>query len=93
MTRNRTIFFTAALCGAALGRAWAQAPQVATLDIEWENAVGYGDDVADPARRTTSPNIVTPANIINLTPFVGIADIVSVNGKPAEPYGCCQSRG
>ncbi len=84
MTRNLKLFIAAALCAAAFGRAWAQAPQFATLDIEFENAVGYGDNVADPSQRATSPNPVTPTSIINLTPFVGIADIVSVNGKPAK---------
>ena len=84
MTRNWKLFIAAALCAAAFGRAWAQAPQFATLDIEFENAVGYGDNVADPSQRATSPNPVTPTSIINLTPFVGIADIVSVNGKPVK---------
>ncbi len=67
MIGKRKVFVTAAVC-AAFGRAWAQAPQFATLDIEWENAVGYVDVV--------SPNPRT------FMPFYGIADIVSVNGKP-----------
>jgi len=69
MIGKRKVFVTAAVC-AAFGRAWAQAPQFATLDIEWENAVRYVDVV--------SPNPRT------FMPFYGIADIVSVNGKPAR---------
>jgi hypothetical protein len=84
MTRKCKPYIAAAICSIAVGQAWAQAPRVATLDIEWENAVGYGDNLADPSQRATSPDPVTPASIINLTPFVGIADIVSVNGKPAK---------
>jgi len=70
MIEKRKVFVTAAVFCAAFGRAWAQAPQFATLDIEWENAVGYVDVV--------SPNPRT------FMPFYGIADIVSVNGKPAR---------
>jgi hypothetical protein len=53
------------------------------LDIEWENAVGYIDDLADPSKLVTSPGMLT-ANIRNFMPFIAIADIVSVNGKPAK---------
>jgi hypothetical protein len=84
MNGNRTIFFTAALCTAALGRAWAQAPQFATLDIAWENGVTYGDDVGDPSRFATSTNAPVPGNVKNFVSFVVIGDIVSVNGKPAK---------
>ena len=53
MIGKRKVFVTAAVC-AAFGRAWAQAPQFATLDIEWENAVGYVD-VVSPNPRTSMP--------------------------------------
>jgi hypothetical protein len=83
MIGNRKAFVTAAIRAAALGRAWAQEPQFATLDIEWENAVGYVDDLADPSKLVTSPDVVSP-NPRTFMPFYGIADIVSVNGKPAR---------
>lgn len=83
MTRNWDRIITATLCAASFGRSWAQAPRVATLDIEWENAVGYIDDLADPSKLVTSPNMVD-GNFRNFMPFFGIADIVSVNGKPAK---------
>jgi hypothetical protein len=83
MIRKQKTYITAALCAVACGRTWAQAPQVATLDIEWENAVAYIDDLADPSKLVTSPNPVT-ASIRNFMPEITIADIVSVNGKPAR---------
>src|ERR1700730_8796337 len=41
MIRNWKSLISATICAVAFGRALAQAPQFATLDIEWENAVGY----------------------------------------------------
>ena len=82
MLRNWKFFLTAAIC-AAVGRAWAQAPRGITLDIAWENSVGYLDDVPDPARLVTSPGALT-TNIRNFMRFIAVADIVSVNGKPAK---------
>jgi hypothetical protein len=77
-------FIAAALiCAAGFSQVRAQAPRIAILDIEWENAVSYIDDLADPARLVTSPNPVT-VNSRNFMPFLAIGDIVSVNGKPAK---------
>jgi hypothetical protein len=74
---------TAVLYGAVVARAWAQAPRPVTLDIEWENSVGYLDDLSDPSKLVTSPGI--PAlNLRNFMRFIAIADIISVNGKPAK---------
>lgn len=84
MTTKRKAYITAALCAAGFGRAWAQAPQVATLDIAWENGVTYGDDVGDPSRFATSPNPPVLGNPKNFVSFVVIGDIVSINGKPAK---------
>src|SRR5882724_7470065 len=83
MTRNRKPSFSAAICVIAVGQAWAQAPRVATLDIEWENAVVYIDDVGAPSKIVTSPTSVTP-NVRNFMTFFAIGDIVSVNSKPAK---------
>src|ERR1700732_1935514 len=84
MTRKKwKSLITAALCAVFFGRAWAQEPRVATLDIAWENAVVYIDDLADPAKLVASPNPVTP-NVRNFMTFMAIGDIVSVNGKPAK---------
>lgn len=83
MIRNWKPFVTAVLCTVALRHAWAQVPQFATLDIEWENGVNYFQDTADPTRLATSATMVG-ANIRNFMAGTAIADIVSVNGKPAR---------
>ena len=82
---NRKLIVTAALFGATFGRAWAQAPQLTALDIEWQNAVGYIGDIADPTKYATSPTPVPfNLNVKDFGAFLAIADIVSVNGKPAR---------
>src|SRR5712691_2507385 len=76
-------FITATLCTVALRHAWAQAPEFAILEMERENTVAYVGDLTDPFKIGTSPNMVN-ANLRNFMPFIGVADIVSVNGKPAR---------
>src|SRR5437762_2086099 len=76
-------WIAAALCTFALRHAWAQGPLFATLEIERENTVAYVGDLADPFKIGTSSNMVN-ANLRNFMPFIGFADIVSVNGKPAR---------
>jgi uncharacterized protein (TIGR03437 family) len=82
MIRNNLIAF-AALC-AGLGQARAQAPQFATLDIGFENYVAYLNDVSDPSKIGTSSGATIPSILKNFMTSVLIADIVSVNGKPAK---------
>src|SRR5262245_50212899 len=71
------------LCGVAPQRAWAQTPQFATLDVAWENGVTYFADTSDPTRFATSPDMLT-TRTRNFMGNTAIADIVSVNGKPAK---------
>ena len=83
MITNLKPFLTSAICAIVTGQAWAQAPRAITLDIEWENSVGYLDDLPDPSKLVTSPGIPT-FNLRNFMRFIAIADIISVNGKPAK---------
>src|SRR2546421_12766781 len=83
MLRKRQAFVTAVLCAVAGRPACAQAPQLAVLDIEYENGVNYFGDLADPSRFATSSDVVS-ATVRNFLPFIGVDDIVSVNGKPAK---------
>src|SRR5712692_6228179 len=83
MTRKWNRIITAAFCAGVLGQAWAQTPQFATLDIEWENVVIYADNLADRSRLATAPNAVN-VNLRNFMPLITIGDIVSVNGRPAR---------
>jgi hypothetical protein len=91
MTKNWKPFIALLLSATAAGQAWAQAPRIAGLDIAFENGVTYGDP-GDPFQYATSPTppVVTsaPKNFGN---YIVIADIVSVNGKPAK--GSMAARG
>lgn len=83
MIRKWSPYLVTAICAITAGQLWAQAPRVATLDIEWQNAVVYIDDLADPAKLGTSQSPATPSTR-NFMPFLAFGDIVSVNGKPAR---------
>jgi len=83
MTKTWDRIITAAFCIVALGQALAQTPPFATLDVEWENGVIYTDNLADRSKLATAPNIVN-VNLRNFMPLIAIADIVSVNGRPAR---------
>src|SRR6266851_2852500 len=72
----------AVICAAGFSQARAQTPRIATLDIGWENAVTYGDNYS-LSNYATSPTPPTPPPR-NFGAFMGIADIVSVNGKSAR---------
>jgi hypothetical protein len=81
-------FGLATICSIAAGQVWAEAARVATLDIEWENAVVYIDDVADPSKFVTSSNPVTPGTR-NFMTFIAIG-VAEARGEPyvappAEP--------
>src|SRR5712692_8338970 len=59
-------------------------PRVVVLDVLVENVVVYRLDVTDPTAFGTVPRPVTPPPSRTFQEFVGIGDIVSVNGKPAR---------
>ena len=80
---SRIAVFAAVACAVACRQGWAQAPEFAVLDVEWENSVAYYDDVAETSRLVTSPG-PTATTVRNFMQLVVIADIVSVNGKPAR---------
>src|ERR1035437_208894 len=70
----------AAHCKVALG----QSPPATILTIDLVNFVEYRQDVSDPAKFATDPNLTTattPRNFFTATMF---ADIVAVNGQPAK---------
>jgi len=72
--------FVLVACAAALV---AQTPPVTILEVEAVNGVLYYGDVADPSKLGSSPTTVPRAGR-NFLPWVGFADIVAVNGKPAK---------
>src|SRR5262245_60876608 len=83
MVRNWKFVIAAAIYAVGLPHAWAEPSQLSTLDIEWENGVNYVENVADSSKLATSPNMVN-VNLRNFMPWISIADIISVNGKPAR---------
>ena len=69
-----------AYCQWALG----QAAPATILDIELANFVVYFSDVTDYSRLATDPNRTTVTQPRHFSRAIGIADMVSVNGKPAK---------
>jgi hypothetical protein len=80
----KRFFFGALLASPAILAQVTQSPRVAVLDVLVENLVSYRLDVADPATLATALGPVSPAPSRTFQEFVGIGDIVSVNGKPAK---------
>jgi hypothetical protein len=59
-------------------------PRVVVLDVLVENVVIYRLDITDPLTFASLPRPVTPPPNRTFQEFIGIGDIVSVNGKPAR---------
>src|SRR6266852_5281329 len=74
-----------ALCAAACSRpGLAQAVSASILQIDVENWVQYVDDVGDPSKFATDPNVTTPRQPRNFAQLTYIGDIVAVNGQSAK---------
>lgn len=67
-------------CGVALG----QSPPATILTIDLVNFVEYRQDVSDPAKFATDPNLTTATTPRNFFVATMFADIVAVNGQPAK---------
>jgi hypothetical protein len=74
-----------ALLGAGGELLGAQMPPV-VLRIDFSNFVRYDQETADWTKLATSPGIVTlaPGHLPVFGSFVGLMDVVSVNGKPVK---------
>ncbi len=79
---KRFLFLTVLASLASLAQ--AQSPRVVVLDVLVENLVSYRLDVTDPTTLASAPRPVTSAPVRAFQEFIGIGDIVSVNGKPAR---------
>jgi hypothetical protein len=65
--------------------ALAQSPKVVRLEIVVNNMVSYKVDVADPLTMALLPAPVAAADPLHtFEEFIGIGNIVSINGKPAS---------
>jgi hypothetical protein len=83
MTRKWQDLIVFAFCTLSSEQCLGQAARFATIEIEWENGVNYFADTSDPSRLATSAAIVSPSTK-NFMSGTAIADIVSVNGRPAK---------
>jgi hypothetical protein len=88
---SRITTLATALCAAALSQpGWAQVVPSVTLQLDVENFVVYTYDVTDYSKFATDLNKTTSllglqqGGLRTFTPFIGIADIVAVNGVPAK---------
>ena len=82
--KYRTLALTALSAVVSCQLALGQAAPATILDIELDNYVVYFNDVSDYSRLATDPNRTTVSQPRNFSHAIGIADIVSVNGKPAK---------
>ena len=83
MTAKWTMLAVLAVCAAPSG-GFAQAPPATILEIDSENTVFYVNDVSDYSKLATNPS-ATPVTLPkNFHSFIGISDIVAVNGQPAK---------
>jgi uncharacterized protein (TIGR03437 family) len=67
-------------CNLALG----QAPPSAILEVDIENVVEYQEDLSDPSKFGTNPNVTPPGQFKKFGLATVIGDIVAVNGQPAK---------
>jgi hypothetical protein len=67
-----------------LNAALAQSPPAPILEIDGENTVLYVNDVTDYSRLASDPGRVNAAIPKNFFGYIGVSDIVAVNGKPAK---------
>jgi len=61
-----------------------QSPPTTILTIDLVNFVEYRQDVSDPAKYATDPNLTTAVTPRNFFVATMLADIVAVNGQPAK---------
>jgi uncharacterized protein (TIGR03437 family) len=91
MRQHQVIFFIAALCTIGRLPARAQGVSPTLLQIDVENMVRYVADTPDSSKFATNPGITPAVTPRNFGTYIGLADIVAVNGLPAR--GTYASRG
>ena len=72
-------------CASAFEAGLAQTGPSTILEVQLENCVSYVGDVSDSSRFASDPNRTpAPAGLRNFGTTLFLADIVSVNGRPAK---------
>src|SRR5262249_45343946 len=85
MRKAATFSILALLIAGYCNLAAGQAMTPSILVIKVENQVGYSDDLTDPSKFGTNPDVTPPSGLprnFGETTFLG--DIVSVNDQPAK---------
>jgi hypothetical protein len=79
------IMLAAALFSTAFGEiGFAQGQPTTILEVDGENTVFYVNDVTDYSRLATDSSRVAATMPKNFISYIGVSDIVAVNGKPAR---------
>ena len=84
MIRKTEILARTVLLVMPFSVALGQSQPATILTIDLTNFVEYRQDVSDPAKYATDPNITTPTTPRNFFTATMFADIVAVNGQPAK---------
>jgi hypothetical protein len=84
LTRKTRTLVIAVLLAAHSGVAMGQSPPVTILTIDVENFVEYRQDVSDPTKFASNPNITTAMTPLNFFTATMLADIVAINGQPVK---------
>ena len=79
-TLAMTVLLIAAYCNLALG----QAPPPAKLEVDVENFVEYQEDLSDPSKFGTNPDVTPVGQFKRFGVATVLGDIVAVNGQPAK---------
>jgi uncharacterized protein (TIGR03437 family) len=79
-TLAMAVLLVAVFCNLTLG----QATPPAILEVDVENVVEYQDDISDPSKFASNPNVTRSVPPRNFVPAVVLGDIVAVNGQPAK---------
>lgn len=70
-----------------------QAMPPAILEIDVENFVDYQEDLSDPSKFGTNPNVTPPGRFKGFGVATVLGDIVAVNGQPAKGTLVARARG
>lgn len=76
--------FTFTIWMGIMSLAQGQQAPATILVIDVDNNVEYQEDISDPSKYATNPNITPSATPRNFYPATIIGDIVAVNGQPAK---------
>ncbi len=90
---GKTLAIAALSLSAFRAMAFGQTAPAAILTVDVGNTVFYVNDVSDYSKFAIDANPTTAISPKNFISFIGIADIVTVNGQPAKGVWVVRSNG